>query len=57
MKVALLLAALVPMSAAAQQGDVRIAGGTVHDGSGRAPQVKTTGSARLLVRKGTDTAL
>lgn len=34
MKVALLLMVLVPMAAWAQQGDVRIVGGTVHDGSG-----------------------
>jgi N-acyl-D-amino-acid deacylase len=38
-KVALFLAALIPMTSAAQQGDVRIAGGTVHDGSGGAPRV------------------
>ena len=34
MKVALLIAVLMPLSVAAQQGDIRIVGGTVHDGSG-----------------------
>jgi N-acyl-D-amino-acid deacylase len=38
-KVALLLAVLVPLSAAAQQGDIRIVGGTVYDGSGGSPRV------------------